>query len=245
MDDYNYSPSGTVAEAAAADRVTFIRRTYVHLGIAIAAFAGLETYLLKASWATSLVGGMLQNWWIVLIAFMGVSWLANWWAQSSTSRGLQYLGLGAYVVIEAVIFLPLLSIAMYSLPEKTMVGGQLVSQGAILISSAGLMTALLVAGITATAFVTRKDFSFLSGILTVGGFAALGVMICSMIFGFQLGMLFSGAMILFAGGSILYTTSNIIHRYRTDQHVAAALALFAGVMLLFWYIVRLLLARRS
>lgn len=69
---------------------------------------------------------------------------------------------------------------------------------------------------------------------------------CSIVFGFSLGLVFSAAMVLFAAGSILYTTSNIIHHYRTDQHVGAALALFSGVMLLFWYILRILMsARRS
>lgn len=232
MDDYQYSPQGTVAEAAAADRVSFIRRTYVHLAIAIAAFAGIEAYLLTAPWAVQLARGMLNNWWMVLIAFMGVSWLADKWAQSSTSRGMQYLGLGTYVVIEAFIFLPILLIAAN------------MKDGAMIISSAGLMTALLVGGITATAFITNKDFSFLSGILTIGGFAVLGLIVCAMIFGFQLGMWFSIAMIFFAGGAILYTTSNILHKYRTDQHVAASLALFAGVMLLFFYILRLLMSRR-
>ena len=50
-----------------------------------------------------------------------------------------------------------------------------------------------------------------------------------------------GAMIGFASMYILYETSNVLHRYRTDQYVAAALALFAAVALLFWYILRLLM----
>ena len=62
-----------------------------------------------------------------------------------------------------------------------------------------------------------------------------------MLFNFQLGVWFSGAMIGFASMYILYETSNVLHRYRTDQYVAAALALFAAVALLFWYILRLMM----
>ena len=62
-----------------------------------------------------------------------------------------------------------------------------------------------------------------------------------MIFGFSLGLIFSAVMILFAGGSVLYSTSNILHQYRTDQHVAASLYLFASVALLFYYIVQFLM----
>ena len=46
--------------------------------------------------------------------------------------------------------------------------------------------------------------------------------------------------IVFAGGCILYTTSNIIHKYNTNQHVAAALSLFASIALMFWYLLRIL-----
>lgn len=231
MDSYNYTP-GSVADAAAADRATFIRRTYLHTGAAILGFAALEAYLLHQAWAQSLALSMMGSWWIVMLAFIGVSWLADWWARSDSSPALQYVGLGTFVVAEAIIFLPLLLIAQ-------------ARAGNAVIGSAGVMTLLLLAGLTATVFITRKDFSFLRGILVIAWFVAVGVMICGMIFGFELGMFFSAAMILFAGGSILYTTSNILHHYRTDQHVAASLALFSGVMLLFWYVLRFLLGRRS
>lgn len=233
MERYS-NPFTVAAEASATDRATFIRKTYLHLAGAILAFIGLEAYFLNASWAPGLVQTMLGgqfSWLIVLAAFMGVSWLADKWARSDAGTGRQYLGLGLFVVAEAFIFLPLLFIAAYySSPD--------------VIPMAGIITGLLFAGITATAFITRKDFSFMRGILTVGGFVAMGVIVCSMLFGFNLGLFFSGAMVLFAGGSILYTTSNIIHHYRTDQHVAAALSLFSGVMLLLWYVIRILMAAR-
>ena len=63
-----------------------------------------------------------------------------------------------------------------------------------------------------------------------------------MIFGFSLGLVFALVMVLFAAGSVLYTTSNILHQYRTDQHVAAALSLFASVALLFFYILQVLMS---
>ena len=68
------------------------------------------------------------------------------------------------------------------------------------------------------------------------------MIVASIIFGFNLGTIFSGAMIVFASVSILYTTSNVIHHYRSDQYVSASLALFAGVALLFWYVLQILLS---
>ena len=53
------------------------------------------------------------------------------------------------------------------------------------------------------------------------------------------------AMIVLACGYILYDTSNILLHYRVGQHVAASLALFASVALLFWYVLQLVMSLRS
>ena len=157
--------------------------------------------------------------------------IANRWARSDTSVELQYAGLGLYILAESIIFLPILFIA------------NAYYEGVIL--QAGIVTGMLFLGLTATVFMTRSDFSFLGPILSIAGFVAIGVILCSILFGFTLGTLFSGIMILFAAGAILYDTSNVLHHYRTDQHVAASLSLFASVALLFWYVLRLLMALRD
>lgn len=229
------NPFLTVADAEADARQSFIRRTYLHLAGAILAFVVLETVLLNTPGIENLIGLMLGGvgWLITLAAFMGVSWIADKWARSEASQGMQYLGLGLFVVAEAVIFLPLLYLAAFKSGDPA------------LIPMAGIITGLLFAGLTATAFMSGTDFSFLRGALMIGGFVAMGVIVCSILFGFTLGLVFSAVMVVFAGASILYTTSNIIHHYRTDQHVAASLALFSGVMLLLWYVLRLLMSARK
>jgi FtsH-binding integral membrane protein len=98
--------------------------------------------------------------------------------------------------------------------------------------------------LTGIVFVTRKDFVFLRSALMFGGLAAFGLCIVSLLFGFTLGLFFSYTMVALACGYILYDTSNVMLRYRTNQHVAASLALFAAVMLLFWYVLRIFLSRR-
>jgi FtsH-binding integral membrane protein len=163
-------------------------------------------------------------------AFIGISYLAEHWATSNTSVTTQYWGLGLYVVAEAVIFMPLLLMAA--------------GTAADVIPTAALITALLFGGLTYTAFTVKNDFSFLGGILKIGGFIALGVIVGACIWGFTLGLLFSSIMVVFAAGCILYTTGGILHRYNTDQHVAAALSLFAAVALMFWYILRILMRAR-
>jgi FtsH-binding integral membrane protein len=229
-------PEYAVALAPATERSAFIRRTYLHLAGAILAFATLEYILLVPLRETTegLIASMLgtrYSWLIVLGLFMAVGYVADRWARSATSPGMQYLGLGLYVLAEAIIFLPLLYVAaFYTSPE--------------VLPTAGVLTLGLFAGLTGTVFITKKDFSFLRGVLMVGGFVALGLIVCAILFGFELGTIFSVAMIGLAGGYILYYTSAVMKHYRTDQHVAASLALFAAVALMFWYVLRLLMALR-
>lgn len=236
MNTWQHSPQATAVVAAtaqASERTLFIRRTYVHLAGAIGAFALLEALLVNAPFAPTLVGMMLGtrfSWLIVLGLFMGVGYIANMWAQKATSPAMAYAGLALYVIAEAIIFLPLLYIAAHFAPG--------------VIAPAGLCTLTLVAGLTGTVFITKKDFSFMSGFLMVGGFVALGVIVAGVLFGFKLGLWFAGAMVLLSGGYILYYTSNVLHHYRTDQHVSASLALFAAVALMFYYILMLFLGNR-
>ncbi len=136
------------------------------------------------------------------------------------------------MVAESIIFTPLLYIASRF-------------GGADVIPISGIITLVLFTGLTLIVFLTRADFSFLRVGLCIAGFAAMGFVICSIIFGFSLGLVFSAAMIVFACGWILYDTSNVLHHYRIGQHVAASLALFASVALLFWYVIRLVMALSS
>ena len=227
METYSNTFGNSAANALPEERARFIRKTYLHLAGAILAFIALEVYLFMSGIANTIASTMLGGrfgWFLVLAGFMGVSMLANWWANNQSSKLMQYLGLALYVVAEAIIFVPLLFIvANY--------GG-----GGDVILKAGVVSLGLFLGITAVVFLTRADFSFLGPILTIAGFVALGAIAASLLFGFTLGTLFAFIMVAFAGTAILYNTSNVMHQYHPSQHVAASLTLFASIALLFWYI---------
>lgn len=224
--------SRVAAEAGVDERVAFLRRTYLHLGAAVFAFAGLSAVLLNLPGIDGLMMRLFEagriGWLAVLVGFIAAAWVADHWARSATSPGLQYAGLSLYVVAQAVLFVPLLFIADRFYENA--------------IETAALITLVVFGGLTTVVFATRQDFSFLRNVLWIGSFAALAVIIASLLFGFELGLLFVGAMILLAAGYIVYDTSNILYHYRTDQHVSAALALFASVMLMFWYVLRLVMS---
>jgi len=231
VDNYR-NPMGVFAARAAADeRTDFITKTYLHLAGAIGVFVILEAVLLNLPGIENLVGTMLGgrfSWLIVLGAFMVVSYVAESWARSAVSPGKQYAGLGLFVAAESIIFVPLLYIAQRFYPGT--------------ITTAAVATLALFGALTAAVLVTRKDFSFLRGVLFFGTLAALGLLLVGALFQFALGTIFIYAMIALACGWILYDTSNVLHHYRIGQHVAASLALFASVALLFWYILQLVMS---
>ena len=235
----SYQNPYVVAAAPEDVRATFIRRTYGHLAGAIGAFVLIECALFQIPGIeTKVMGALAQSpysWLIVLGGFMLVSWLANKWALTSASKGMQYAGLSLYVIAQAVIFLPLLLLAA---SPRFLGAPEIIGQAAII-------TGFMFAGLTLIAFTTRKDFSFLGGIIKVGFLVALGIIVLSIFMGFSLGLFFSGAMVLLASASILWSTSNIIHHYGTEQYVAASLGLFASVALLFWYVLRILMILRG
>lgn len=224
-----------VAQARPNERAKFIQQTYTHLAGAVGAFIALEFLFFQTGIAAAFTSFVLASrfaWLAILGGFAILGWLARSLSAQADSVQTQYIGLGIYVLGEALLFAPLLYIAA-------------TFSDASVIPTAGILTLLLFAGLTTVAFTTRTDFTFLGGILTIGGFIALGLIVCSIIFGFTLGLVFSVVMVVFASAAILYDTSKIMHHYAPHQYVAASLELFASVALLFWYVLRIVMALSS
>lgn len=208
-------------------RIAFLKRVYGLLGGAIAAFVLLQALAfgtgLARAW-TQLV--LSTSWLLVLGGFLLVSWLSTRAAHRVASVPAQLAAYGALVVVEAAIFTPFL----YLVAQR--------ADGVIV--DAVILTALGFAGLTVVALTSGRDFSVLGAFLKWGFVVALVAIVGAVLFGFQLGTWFSVAMIAFAGAAILYDTSRALHDYPPGREVAASMQLFASVMLLFWYVLRLL-----
>ncbi len=247
---------GAVATLGVSDRVTFLRKTYAHLSIALLAFAGITGFMMRFMTETSYKFSEWAftgrwNWLAVLGAFMVVGWVAQKMAQSNTSKPLQYVGLLISVVGEAILLQPMLWVLFIRFghpgdfvlnSEGTAVTSFAASGLAVkILMESIIITMVIFIGLTATVFITKKDFSFMRGALTIASFAALGVIAGSMIFGFQLGAIFSGAMILLMSLYVLYQTSLVMSYFPPTGYVAAALMLFSTIATLFWYVLRLMM----
>lgn len=230
---------GAVATLGVSERVAFLRRTYAHLGVALIAFIALTAAFMQTETSASVSYSVLTTrggFLMVLILFMVIGAVAQRMALAQTSSAVQYLGLAIGVIGEAAVLQPLLWRLVWTSRASADIEQ--------LILTSALVTIAIFVGLTLTVFISKKDFSFLRGILTMATFAALGLIIASLIFGFALGTVFMGAMVMLLGGYILYQTSIMMSQFPPTAHVGAALMLFSTIATVFWYVLQLFADRR-
>ncbi len=226
-------------------RLRFIRMTYLHLTGAIFLFAGLSYMLRNNVTIFKLIStpilkfalGGRWNWLAFMGLFVAVGYAADYFARRRGSKPLQYLGLGLYVLAESIIFLPLLMVAEWK-------GAEIMAKGGgdpHFVRDAAYITVALFAALTASVLVTKKDFSFMRSGLSMAAAGTMVLVVISLMGGFNLGIIFSFAMVFLAAGYVLYYTSQVLAHYDTDSYVAASLALFSAVALMFWYVIRILM----
>ena len=225
------APLQPVASLEAEARSAFLVKVYQHLLAAVIAFMVFETLLFSTGVAEALydfIAGSGPMWLLILGGFMIVNWLATSAAHDLWNPARQYAGLFGLAAAEAVIFAPFLYYVF------NVEGG-----GSVTVASAAVVTAFGFAGLSVVGLVTRKDLSFIRPMLLWGGVVAIVLILAAVLFGLELGVWFSLGMIALAGGSILYQTQTILRQYPEEAYVGAAVQLFASVMMLFWYVLRL------
>lgn len=224
-----YVPVATRDETTRGD---FIVKVYQHLLLAITVFVGIEALFLNTPVAERIYDFVARSgvtWLLILGGFMIVSWLATSAAHDIMNPSRQYAGLLGLAVAYAVLFAPFLYYFF-----------RVQAGGSTTVWSAAVLTAIGFAGLSVIGYTTRKDLSFLRPILMWAGVVALLLIVAAVLFGFGLGVWFSLAMIALAGASILYQTQAILQQYPAEAYVGGSVALFGSIMLLFWYVLRLL-----
>jgi hypothetical protein len=222
-----------LSQATDQERVEFYKKTYAHVGGGILLFLVFEYLLLQSTAIVDFALSMTEGfrWLLMLGGFMLITNYAESTALKTADKNLQYMAYVLYIFAEAFIFVPLIYIAIAY------------TESFQILEQAGLVTLSLFVGISSIVFITKKDFSFLRAGLAIGFFIALGLIVAGVLFGFNLGLWFSVGMCVLAGGSILYQTSNMVHKFGTEDYIPAALGLFASLMLLFWYVIQIFLSR--
>lgn len=228
METYSQTISGVATES----RSGFLMKTYAHVVGAIAAFVGIEVLLFQSGIAMQIAAPLANNWLLVIGGLVLVSYLVSRFATSAYSKPVQYGVLAAFVAVEALIFVPLIFAAV-------------AYAGSAILSQAALITLGMLAAVSVVVYVFRANFTFLGPFLAILGIAALGLIVASLLFGFQLGIWFSFAMVTYATGAMLYQTSKIQYEYGEGEYVAASVGLLASIFLMLWYVIQLLLGTQE
>lgn len=219
---------GFAIDAAVDERLGFIRRTYLHLLALLAGVAGVTTAVVLSGFQLSLP--------VALVGFLAILFVVPRLLVPGVSAGRQYLAAGLCVAFYGILLAPLV---MYA---------QAVTGSLAVLGNAAVITACVFVGLTAYVFTTKKDFSFLRGMLHVALWAIIGIGIVSIFLGgFSTGTqtIFSVVVIGVFAGFVLYDTSNILHHYPVNAHVVASVMLMIDVVVLFKHIAILLINSRE
>ena len=105
--------------------------------------------------------------------------------------------------------------------------------GEIIIMSAGI-TSLDFIILTGIAFFSKRDFSFMENMLSIGIFSLIGFMILQMFIASTfLNIMIGWFGVMLFSGYILYDTSQILHRLGPDDAIHASLMLYLDIINIF------------
>lgn len=226
QDSFGEMQKPTAANASVAERMGFVRKVY---GLF---FTGILFSILGVGIGfavPSLMLAVIEHRWIAFFLLLG----AIVGAQAvRLVPVVNLIALFAFTTLIGIFISPVLAIIGVSNPNS--------------IWQAGILTTGIFGGLTTYAFLTKKDFSFLNGMLTVGLIVVilsgvLNIFLASSAFSFGIAVT---TLILFSG-YVLYDTQQIIHRYPTNEYVAGALDLFLDAFNIFMALLRILNGRRD
>lgn len=216
----------TAAEASVEERMGFVRKVYA-LFFAATLFA-VGGVALGLSYPPIMLW-IIQHPWLTFFGLMGGVMGAQ---ALRLVPGVNFAALFGFTMLTGVIISPVIAIYTRMNPAS--------------IWQAGLLTVGIFGGLTAYVFISKKDFSFMRGMLTVGLIVVfLSAVLNLFIVGssaFSFGI--SCAALLLFSGFVLYDTSNIIRRYPVNEYVAGALSLYLDAFNIFMALLRILNAGR-
>ncbi|MCH2157779.1 MAG: Bax inhibitor-1/YccA family protein [Oleiphilaceae bacterium] len=207
---------GNSQAALGADVSSVLKNTYMLLGLTIA-FSALVAYLSMDAPRPGII--------VTLVGFYGLFFLTaklsnSAWGLVSTFALTGFMGYTLGPII-----------------------GMFAGAGAMpIVANALGLTAFTFFGLSAYALITRKDFSFLAGFLTIGFFVLLGAMLIGFFTSMPgLQLMISAGFVIFSSAAILFQTSAIIHGGERN-YILATISLYVSIYNLFLSLLQLLTA---
>ena len=218
------------------ERLAFVRRVYGWMFAGILATIAGVAISVQSGIAESMLGMGLVGHILLVVAWMGAAYLVQ---KVRHKEGINVIAFGLYGAFTGFVISNIVFVAMILATQNGSAAGTYVMQ-------AGVLTLVAFGSLSAYAFFTRRDFSFLRGMLVVGTV----VLLVALVAGFfieatALHLIISVFGVLLFAGYTLYDTQKVLRTYPDGEHVAGAMTLFLDFVLLFVYILRLILILAS
>jgi modulator of FtsH protease len=236
---------------APAEKLAFLRKVYSLFTLSIvAAFLGaLAALYLGADMSKvtitlgervhtvpPLVAFFTNHMFIGLGLFLGSFFAASW---ARERPGVNVAALLGAAFISGLYLAPMLWFVQLQASE-----GHTLSQSPI--RDAFLLAVLGFGGLTSYALLSKRDFSFLGGALSMGLWVLIGASLIGLFVG---GNAFSLAIasvgVLLFGGFVLYDTSRMLRDPSNRDPVGAAIGLYLNFLNIFIFLLRILSSRRD
>lgn len=214
-----------VANASQGERMTFVRKVY---GLF---FASILTSVFTGF--LSIQPGTIQTAWEMSWPVWGLMFLMVFTFRFTKKiPGLNVFMLFLFSGLGGVLLGPLCYIYNARVPGLPL--------------EAGMLTAAVFGGLTLYVMFTRQDFNFLGGFLFTAFWTLFVAGFLMMIFHVAaLTTVYCIAGVLIFAGFVLYDTSNILTRLRSDEAAIGALDLYVDFLNLMMMIMRLLGGNRN
>jgi len=233
-----------LARASSAARLSFLRKTYglFFAGI-LAAAGGAMTALYtgdpiavgKGVMVPPLVAFVMQH---MIISF--VIYIAAFFGLSAVRHKptVNVVALLGFTFVSGLFIAPALFVATLMAKMGATLSSNPV-RDAFLLAGAGF------GGLTAYALVSRKDFSFLGGMLWMGLLVLIGASVIGIFVGSQVFHLAIASVgVLLFGAYVLYDTSRLLHSDEPITPVDAAISLYLDFLNLFLFLLQILSSGR-
>jgi modulator of FtsH protease len=172
--------------------------------------------------------------WIGLILMFGIVFGTS---AVRKVRGLNVVALFGMAFLFGIYTGPALFVAQLSAAT-----GETISASPI--RDAFLLAVLMFGGLTGYVVLSKKDFSYLGGALTMGLFVVLGAAILNLFLGSSvLGLAIASVGLILFVGYVLFDTSRILRTQDRDA-VGGAIQLYFDFLNIFLYLLRILGSRR-
>ena len=245
----SFGQAGTLVEAPA-EKLVFLRKVYTlftgslvtaSIGALVALYAGADLSRVTVPIGRAvvtvppLVGFFANHWIIGMMLFLG----AFFGASAVRERpGVNVAALFGASFVSGLYIAPMLWFVQVQATQG-------MTLSAAPVRDAFLLTVLGFTGLTSYALLSKRDFSFLGGFLSMGLWVLIGASLLSLFVG---GASFSLAIasvgVLLFGGYILFDTSRILRDPTNRDPVGAAIGLYLNFLNLFLFLLRILASQR-